>query len=59
MINITDWEFEEQQSDAFYEYLKKNKDGRQTKGNAVGYQEEEMESFFAGWLAAKKHFGAK
>ena len=59
MLNITDWKFEEQQLDAFNDYLKKNIGGRQTKGNHIGYLEEEIDAFFAGWMAAKQQFGVK
>ena len=56
---MIDWKFEEQQSDAFDEYLKRNIVGRQVKHNAIGYKEEEWEAFNAGWMAAKKQFGVK
>jgi len=56
---MIDWKFEDEQLDAFEEYLKKNITGRQVKHNAIGYQEEEWEAFMAGWMAAKKQFGVK
>ena len=54
---MIDGKFEDQQSDAFDEYLKKNITGRQVKHNAIGYKDEEWKAFIAGWMAAKKQFG--
>ena len=53
---MIDWKFEDEQLDAFDEYIKKNITGRQVKNNHIGYQEEEWKAFIAGWMAAKKQF---